>query len=92
MDIIPWIVVGLIAGSLASYITRDSGFSVPGNILLGMAGAVVGGWAFQEFGLQSPIGGIAGTILVASVGAIIVLLAIHVIWRNRRGAASSRGK
>lgn len=85
MDIITWIVVGLVAGSLASLVLSGSGFGIIGNILLGIVGAVVGAWGFRELGVRSPIDGLAGTIFVAFVGAVVVLLALHLIRRGVRG-------
>ena len=85
MDIITWIVVGLIAGSLASFVMRGSGFGIIGNILLGIVGAVVGAWGFRELAVHNPITGLAGTIFVAFVGAVVLLLAIHLLRRGTRG-------
>jgi uncharacterized membrane protein YeaQ/YmgE (transglycosylase-associated protein family) len=83
MDIITWLFVGLVAGLIASFISRDGGFGLIGDILLGMAGAVVGAWGFRELHLQSPINGIGGVILVASIGAIVLLFAIRLLQRAR---------
>jgi uncharacterized membrane protein YeaQ/YmgE (transglycosylase-associated protein family) len=79
MDIITWIVVGLIAGSLASLVMRGSGFGIVGNMFLGIVGAVVGAWGFRELAVRNPITGLGGTIFVAFVGAVVLLLAIHVV-------------
>lgn len=85
MDIITWIVVGLVAGSLASFVMRGTGFGIIGNILLGIVGAVVGAWGFRELELQSPITGIAGTIFIAFLGALALLFVLHLVRRGRRG-------
>jgi uncharacterized membrane protein YeaQ/YmgE (transglycosylase-associated protein family) len=79
MDIITWLVVGLVAGALASAVVRGSGFGLIGNIVLGIAGAVVGGWTFQRIGWQPPLAGVAGTIAVAFAGAVIVLVALRLL-------------
>ena len=68
MDLITWIIVGLIAGTLASVVWRGSGFGILGNMVLGIVGAVVGAWGFRELGIRVPIAGLGGTILVACVG------------------------
>jgi uncharacterized membrane protein YeaQ/YmgE (transglycosylase-associated protein family) len=83
MDIITWLLVGLVAGALASALVRGGGFGLLGDIVLGIAGAVVGGWAFHSFGWQAPFAGVAGTIAVAMVGAVIVLAGLRLL----RGAA-----
>ena len=81
MDIITWIVVGLVAGLLASAVMRGSGFGVLGDIILGIAGAFVGGWGFRELGWRAPFEGTAGTIAVAFCGAVIILLVVR-LFRN----------
>lgn len=79
MDIIIWLVVGLIAGVLASIVMRGSGFGVLGDIVLGIVGAFVGGWTFRELGWRPPFTGLPGVITVAFVGAVIVLAALRLI-------------
>lgn len=79
MDIMTWIVVGLVAGLLASSAMRGSGFGVLGDIALGIGGAFVGGWTFAQLGWRAPFGGPAGEITVAFVGAVIVLAALRVV-------------
>ena len=78
MDIITWIIVGLVAGVLASAVMRD-GFGLLGDIVIGIVGAFVGGWAFREAGWKAPFGGLAGVIAVAFVGAVIVLALLRLI-------------
>jgi uncharacterized membrane protein YeaQ/YmgE (transglycosylase-associated protein family) len=83
MDIIAWLLVGLVAGALASALVRGGGFGLRGDIVLGIAGAVVGGWAFHALGWQGPFTGVAG-IAVALVGAVIALAGLRLL---RGGAA-----
>jgi uncharacterized membrane protein YeaQ/YmgE (transglycosylase-associated protein family) len=78
MDIITWLIVGLVAGVLASLVMGD-GFGLIGDIIIGIVGAFVGGWVFREAGWSTPFGGLAGTIAVAFVGAVIVLGLLRVI-------------
>jgi len=85
MDLLIWLVVGLVAGALASFIMRSSGFGLIGDIVLGIAGAFIGGWAFRALGWRAPFAGIAGVITVAFIGAVIVLVALRLVAR-----ASSR--
>jgi uncharacterized membrane protein YeaQ/YmgE (transglycosylase-associated protein family) len=84
MDIVTWLFVGLVAGLLASFVSRDGGFGLLGDILLGIVGAFVGAWGFRALGIRSPIDGLGGVILVATIGAIVVLFAIRLIRRARR--------
>lgn len=85
MDLVTWIIVGLIAGSLASFVMRGSGFGIIGDMLLGIVGAVVGAWGFRALDVRIPIAGLAGTIFVAFVGAVALLFTIHLVRRGARG-------
>jgi uncharacterized membrane protein YeaQ/YmgE (transglycosylase-associated protein family) len=84
MDIITWILVGLVAGTLASLVLKGVGYGLAGNIVLGVVGALVGGWGFRQLGWQAPLEGIAGVIFVASIGAVALLFVIHLFSRYRR--------
>jgi uncharacterized membrane protein YeaQ/YmgE (transglycosylase-associated protein family) len=84
MDILTWVIVGLIAGSLASLVLRGSGYGIAGTILLGVVGAVVGAWGFRALDVRVPIGGLAGTIFVAFVGAVVLLGVLHLGRRDAR--------
>jgi uncharacterized membrane protein YeaQ/YmgE (transglycosylase-associated protein family) len=86
MDILTWILVGLVAGSLASFVSRGSGYGIVGDILLGIVGAFVGGWGFRELGWRSPVAGLAGVILVAFIGAVVVLFALRLINGRHRSS------
>ena len=83
MDIVTWIFVGLVAGVLASFVSRDGGFGIIGDIVLGIVGAVVGAWGFRELHWHSPIEGLPGVILVAVIGAVVVLFVIRLVQRTR---------
>jgi uncharacterized membrane protein YeaQ/YmgE (transglycosylase-associated protein family) len=78
MDLIMWLVMGLVAGALASALLRGGGFGLVGNIVLGIAGAVVGGWTFHELGWQ-PLSGFAGALAVAFAGAVIILAGLRLL-------------
>lgn len=82
MDILTWIIVGLIAGVLASLVV-GGGFGIIADIVIGIVGAFIGGWLFSALGVSSPFGGLAGTIFVAFVGAVVLLLILRAI-RGRR--------
>ena len=85
MSIIAWIVLGLIAGFVASKIVNKSGEGAILDIVLGIVGAVVGGWLFNQFGMVGVTGFNIYSMLVAVVGAIVVLFLYHLIT-GRRGA------
>jgi uncharacterized membrane protein YeaQ/YmgE (transglycosylase-associated protein family) len=84
MSFIAWIVLGLIAGFIASKIVNKSGEGMLLDIILGIVGAVVGGYLFQTFGMSGVTGVNLYSILVAVVGAIVFLVIYHAIFR--RGA------
>ena len=63
--------IGLIAGWLAGKITKGEGFGLLYNLLIGVAGAMVGGWTFGFLGLS--IDGTIGSIVTATIGALLLL-------------------
>ena len=83
MDILTWIIVGLIAGVLASLLV--GGYGLLADIIIGIVGAFVGGFIFRAAGWASPFGGLAGTIFVAFIGALVLLVILNLF--NRRSAA-----
>lgn len=80
VTLIIWIIVGGLAGWLASNIVKGGGLGLVGNVVLGIVGAVVAGWLFPLLGFGLG-GGILGAIISAMVGAILVLLVISLIRR-----------
>lgn len=78
-----WLVVGLIAGWLASLIVGGGG-GILWDILVGILGAYVGGQLFRVLGLRVPLRGLPGTILVAVIGAIVFLLLLRTVLRLLR--------
>jgi uncharacterized membrane protein YeaQ/YmgE (transglycosylase-associated protein family) len=83
MSIIGWIVLGLIAGFIASKIVNKSGEGVLLDIILGIVGAIVGGALFNEFGAAGVTGFNLYSMVVAVVGAIVVLFIYHAIFGRR---------
>jgi len=81
MSILAWIVLGLISGFIASKIVNKSGEGVLLDIILGIVGAVVGGWLFSLVGSRGVNGLNIYSFLVAIVGAVVVLLVYHAIRR-----------
>ena len=84
MGIVSWIVLGGIAGWLASLITRrNDQMGCITNIVAGIVGAAVGGWVFSLFGGQGVTGFNLPSLLVAFVGAVIVLAVVNLIVRRK---------
>lgn len=84
MSFIAWIVLGLIAGFIASQIVNKSGEGLILDIVLGVVGAFVGGYLFTLFGAAPVTGLNLYSMLVAIVGAVVVLVVYHLIVGNRR--------
>lgn len=80
-----WIFVGLVSGWLASVVV-GSGRGLIGDIIVGIVGAFLGGHLFRWLGVRVPLKGLPGTILVAFVGAVVLLLLLRLIFGlSRRG-------
>jgi uncharacterized membrane protein YeaQ/YmgE (transglycosylase-associated protein family) len=79
MSILAWIVLGLLAGFIASKIVNKRGEGLILDIVLGVVGAVVGGWLFSAFGMSRVTGLNIYSLLVAVVGALVVLFGYHAI-------------
>jgi len=77
MDIVTWLVVGLVAGVLAGLIV--GGYGVLIDMVIGMVGALVGGWLFTREGWHTPMAGLPGTIFVAFIGALILLVILRLL-------------
>jgi len=71
-SLIVWIVIGLIAGWIAGLISRGRGFGCIGNLILGLIGAVLGGWIFTKLGIFG--GGTIYTLAAATVGAVVLVV------------------
>jgi len=80
-----WIVVGLIAGWLASAVV-GGGYGLIGDIVVGIVGSFLGGLIFSQFHIAVPFAGLAGTIFVAFIGAVALLLLLRLVARGRRAA------
>src|SRR5579864_2008757 len=83
MSFIAWIVLGLIAGFVASKIVNKSGEGVLLDIILGVVGAVLGGYLFQTFGMAGVTGLNIYSLLVAVLGAVVLLWVYHLLIRRR---------
>jgi uncharacterized membrane protein YeaQ/YmgE (transglycosylase-associated protein family) len=83
MSFLAWIILGLIAGFIASKIVNKSGEGIVMDVVLGIIGAVVGGWLFNAIGHVGVTGLNLYSVLVAVIGAIIVLVIYHALVRTR---------
>jgi uncharacterized membrane protein YeaQ/YmgE (transglycosylase-associated protein family) len=73
------IIIGILAGFLASKIVKGSGMGILLDLLVGVVGSVIGGWVFTLLGLAAY--GLIGQLVMATIGAIILLLIVRAIKR-----------
>lgn len=83
MSVIAWIILGLIAGFIASKIVNKTGQGLVLDIVLGIVGAIVGGFIFSLFGATGVTGFNLWSLIVAVIGAIVVLWLYHSVARRR---------
>lgn len=83
MSILAWIVLGLISGFIGSKIVNRTGEGFVLDLVLGIVGAVVGGFLFNMFGEAGVTGLNLYSFIVAIIGAVVVLLVYHALFRRR---------
>ena len=76
--VIWWLIIGLIAGFLASMVMRGGGYGIVGDIIVGIIGAFLGGWLFSLLGIGAG-GGLIGSIIVAFIGACILIAILRAV-------------
>jgi uncharacterized membrane protein YeaQ/YmgE (transglycosylase-associated protein family) len=85
MNILSWIVVGLIAGWLAGKVMKGGGFGLIGDIIVGVIGGLLGGWIATTFLNMGGMTGInLGSIVIAFLGAVLLLLVLRLVSGRRR--------
>jgi uncharacterized membrane protein YeaQ/YmgE (transglycosylase-associated protein family) len=80
MNLVWFLIVGLVAGWLAGVLVKGGGYGLVGDLIVGVVGAVLGGWLFSAFGATAG-GGLLGSIIVATVGAVVLLIIVRFIKR-----------
>ena len=85
IDIIAWLIVGAIAGWLAGQMTQGGGFGVVGNIIVGLIGAVIGGFlAGALFGVDPMDGAFdLSTLITAVIGAVLLVIIVNAVTGRR---------
>jgi uncharacterized membrane protein YeaQ/YmgE (transglycosylase-associated protein family) len=84
MSFVAWIVLGLVAGFIGSKLVNHTGEGLIRDVLLGVVGAIIGGYLFNLFGASGVTGLNLYSLLVAVVGAVVFLIVYHAIFRRRR--------
>jgi len=82
MSLLAWIILGLIAGFLASKILNNTGQGAILDVVLGIVGAVIGGWLFATFGMAGVTGFNLYSVFVSMVGAVVLLVVYHAVSRG----------
>jgi uncharacterized membrane protein YeaQ/YmgE (transglycosylase-associated protein family) len=82
MSILAWVILGIVAGFIASKVVNKSGEGLIRDLLLGIVGAVVGGWIMERFGEAGVSGLNLYSLVVAVLGAVVVLVVFHAIRRT----------
>jgi uncharacterized membrane protein YeaQ/YmgE (transglycosylase-associated protein family) len=80
MNLLWFLIVGLVAGWLAGVLVKGGGFGVVGDIVVGVIGALIGGWLFSTLGASTG-GGLLGSIVVATIGAVVLLFVVRLVKR-----------
>ena len=83
MSILAWIILGLVAGFVGSKLVNKTGEGLLLDVVLGVAGAVVGGFLFNMFGATGVTGLNLYSLIVAVIGAVVVLVLYHMVVRRR---------
>ena len=78
-SLLGWIVIGIIAGWITGKLMRGAGYGILMDLILGLIGAVIGGWIFGTLGILSY--GFLGSLAAATVGAIILVAIVRIIRR-----------
>ena len=79
MNLLWFCIVGIVAGWLAGVLVKGGGFGLLGDLVVGVIGALLGGWLFTKLGISA--GGTLGAIVVATIGAVILLFIVRMIKR-----------
>jgi uncharacterized membrane protein YeaQ/YmgE (transglycosylase-associated protein family) len=90
MSFFAWMVLGLIAEFIGSKIVNSRGEGIVLDILLGIAGALAGGWLFHIFGARGVSGLNLYSLFVAAIGSMVLLVLYHALRRRRASSAPPR--
>jgi uncharacterized membrane protein YeaQ/YmgE (transglycosylase-associated protein family) len=79
VKLLSWVIIGGAAGWLAGIVTKGKGYGCLGNVVVGVIGAVVGGWLFQIIPGISPLPGLIGSLLTAVIGAVALIAVLRLL-------------
>ncbi len=81
MQFVWFILIGIVAGWLAGLIMKGGGYGLLGDLIVGVIGALLGGWLFGLLNVSLPISPLVGQLVVATVGAIVLIALLRLIKR-----------
>lgn len=81
MDLLGFLLIGLIAGWIADMLVKNSNFGLVGDLIVGVIGAFIGGFIFNLLGIDAY--GLLGNIIMAVIGAVVLLLLLNAFTRRR---------
>jgi uncharacterized membrane protein YeaQ/YmgE (transglycosylase-associated protein family) len=84
LNVIGWIILGLISGFIASKLVNKTGSGLVMDVILGLVGAVVGGFIVRQFGFHGATGLNIPSLIVSVIGAVIVMVVFHFLFRRGR--------
>ena len=79
MNLLWFLLIGLVAGWLAGQFMKGGGFGLIGDLIVGVIGAFIGGWLLGQFGIAW--GGLVGSLVTAFIGAVVLLFLVRLIKR-----------
>ena len=82
MDILWFILIGLVAGWLAALVVKGRGLGLLADIVVGVIGAIIGGYLFSYLNVSLPVSGTFGSLITATAGAIILLFILSLFQRR----------
>ena len=80
MEFLWFILIGIAAGWLAGQILKGGGYGLVGDLIVGVIGALLGGWLFGLAGIAA--GGLIGRLVVATIGAVVLILLLRLIKKK----------
>ncbi|AFZ23232.1 MULTISPECIES: GlsB/YeaQ/YmgE family stress response membrane protein [Cylindrospermum] len=80
MELLWFILIGLVAGWLAGQLVKGGGFGPVGDIIVGVIGSLLGGYLFRTLGVSAG-GGLLGSLIIATIGAVVFLFVLRLIKR-----------
>jgi len=83
MELVYFLLIGGVAGWLAGKLTKGSGFGLVGNVVIGVLGALLGGYLFRQLGFWSD-GSLVGTLLTSLVGAVVLLFLLSLVRKPKQ--------